>query len=127
MFRSGMRESVEKEISIPNVSKSVFLLLIEYLYTDAVSIEIEKAVELYILADLYQVERLRNICITVIKRNLSVDNATAVLQTASEEECHILKDICMAFVVTNFEMISKSENIRLLSHSLLLEILSNRP
>lgn len=127
MFRSGMRESTEREITIPNVSRLVFLLLIEYLYTDAVTIEIESAVKLYILSDLYQVERLRNICVTVIKRNLSVDNATAFLQTATEEDCHVLKDICMTFVVTNFEKISKSDNIRLLSHSLLLEILSSRP
>ena len=127
MFRSGMRESVEREIAIPNVSKPVFLLLMEYLYTDSVTIEMEHAVELYILSDLYQLERLRNICITVIKRNLSVENATVILQTAADEDCQVLKDICMEFVVTNFEMISKSDNIRALSHSLLLEILSNRP
>jgi len=127
MFRSGMRESFEQEIKIPNVSKPVFLLLMEYLYTDAVTIGIEHAVELYILSDLYQLERLRNICITVIKRNLSIDNAPTILQTATDEDCHVLKDVCMEYVITNFEMISKSDNIRAISHSLLLEILSNRP
>jgi RCC1 and BTB domain-containing protein len=127
MFRSGMRESVEKEIHIPNVTKPVFLLLMEFLYTETVTIEIEYAVELYILSDLYQLERLKNICITVIKRKMSLDNAASILQIAADEGCQIVKDICMEFIVTNFETFSKSESIRLLSHSLLLEILENRP
>ena len=129
MFRSGMRESIEREIMIPNVTKPVFLLLMEYLYTDSVTIEIEHAVELYMLSDLYQLERLKNICITVIRRKLSIENVAFLLQTANDEGCRCLtiKSICMEFVVTNFEFISKSDNIRALSHSLLLEVLENRP
>merc|ERR1712228_76791 len=34
MFRSGMRESVEREIRIPNISHHIFVLVMEYLYTD---------------------------------------------------------------------------------------------
>ena len=127
MFRSGMRESVENEIHIPNVTKAVFILLMEYLYTETVTIDIEYAVELYILSDLYQLERLKNICVTVIKRKMSLDNAASILQTAADEGCQVVKDICMEFIVTNFETFSKSESIRSLSHSLLLEILENRP
>lgn len=127
MFRSGMRESVEGVIHIPNVSKPVFLLLLEYLYTDCVRVEIEHSVELYILSDLYQLERLKNICVTVLKRKLNMDNAAIILQTASDAECQPLKNICMEFIVTNFETIVKSNNIRSLSHSLLLEVLENRP
>jgi len=127
MFRCGMRESIEREVEIPNVTKAVFLLLMEYIYTDSVVIDVEHAVDLYILADLYGLERLRSICVTVVKRNLSTDNAPSILQQASDEECQILKDISMEFVIANFERISKTEGIRSVSHELLLEILSNRP
>lgn len=127
MFRSGMRESVEREIEIPNVSKTVFLLLMEYIYTDSVAIDVEHAVDLYILADLYGLERLRSICVTVVKRNLSTANAPRILQQAADEDCVILKDISMDFVIANFEKISKTDGIRVVSHELLLEILSNRP
>lgn len=126
MFRSGMRESVEGEIAIPSVSKTVFLLLMEYLYTDSVMVEVQYAVDLYILADLYGLERLGNICVTVVKRNLNTENATSILQQAADEECYVIKDISMDFVVTNFERVSKTEGIRSVSHELLLEILSNR-
>jgi RCC1 and BTB domain-containing protein len=62
MFRSGMRESTERVIPIPNISRQAFLQLLEYLYTDSVKIELELSVELYIAADLYHLERLRDMC-----------------------------------------------------------------
>jgi hypothetical protein len=83
-------------------------------------------VDLYILADLYGLERLGNICVTVVKRNLNTENATSILQQAADEECYVIKDIAMDFVVTNFERVSKTDGIRAVSHELLLEILSNR-
>ena len=127
MFRSGMRESIENEILIENFSKPAFLLLMEYLYTDSAMIDIEYSVELYVIADLYQLERLGDMCTTVVKRNLSCENGPAILQIAEDARCDILKDICMEFMVTNFEKISKSDSIQALSHNLLLEILKSRP
>jgi RCC1 and BTB domain-containing protein len=126
MFRSGMRESVERTITIPNMSKSVFLLLLEYLYTDAVKIDVESAIDLYITADLYRLERLRDMCSTVVRRNLSAENAGPLLQTASDAHCQVLKDACMNYIVENFDVVSKSDGIKEVSHHLLLEILAHR-
>lgn len=126
MFRSGMRESVERTIAIPSISKTVFLLLLEYIYTDSVKIDVEHAIDLYIAADLYHLERLREMCCTVVKRNLSIENAGPLLQRAAESHCHVLREVCMTFIVENFEVWSKTEGIKSVSHNLLLEILSQR-
>lgn len=127
MFRSGMRESLEKEIRLPNIPRSVFLLLIEYIYTDSVKIELEHAVDLYIASDLYQLDRLRDMCCSVVRRNINSDNATILLQNSADAHCQVLKDICMEYIVTNFDIISKSEGIKTVSHAILLEILKLRP
>lgn len=127
MFRSGMRESTEKEIPIPNVAHGVFLLLMEYLYTDCLKIEAEYAVDLYIAADLYQLDRLKDMCSVVVRRNLCCENAPYLLQSANAAHCAELKDVCMDYIVGNFDVISKSDGIRLLSHELLLELLERRP
>lgn len=127
MFRSGMRESLEREINIPNVSHAVFLLLMEYIYTDSVVIDLQYAIELYITADLYQLDRLKDMCVVIVQRNLNGDNAALLLQNAHNTHCHILKDICMEYIVANFDVISKSEGIKAVSHALLLEILAVRP
>jgi len=126
MFRSGMRESLARVIPIPNMSHPVFLLLLEYIYTDSVKIDLEHAIELYITADLYQLDRLRDMCCTVVRRNLSAENSGPLLQSACESHCHNLKEVCMTYVVENFDVVSKTEGIKQVSHFLLLEILSQR-
>lgn len=126
MFRSGMRESTERTIPIPNISRAVFLLLLEYLYTDSVKIDVEHSVALYVAADLYNLDRLRDMCCFVVRRNLNPENAGPLLEEATTNHCQALKDICMKYVVENFDLVSKSEGISKVSHSLLLEILSQR-
>lgn len=126
MFRSGMRESVEKIVPIVDISLSVFLLLLEYIYTDSVKIDVEHAIGLYIAADIYQLDRLRDMCCTVVKRNLNAENAGTLAQTADEKLCTILRDLCMSYIVDNFDVVSKTEGIKQVSHGLLLEILAQR-
>lgn len=126
MFRSGMRESVEKTIPIPEISRQVFLLLLEYIYTDSVKIDVEHAIGLYIASDIYQLDRLREMCCTVVKRNLNAENAGPLVQMADEKHCPVLRDICMAYIVEHFDVVSKTESIKQVSHGLLLEILSQR-
>lgn len=128
MFRSGMRECEEgAKIPIPNMSHVVFLLILEYLYTDSVKVELEHAVELYIASDLYQLATLRDMCCVVVRRSVGSENAAYLLQTAHEAHCQVMKDIAMEYIVANFDVISKSEGIKTVSHGLLLEILSLRP
>jgi RCC1 and BTB domain-containing protein len=127
MFRSGMKESEEgAEIPIPNMSYAVFMLILEYLYTDSVKVELEHAVELYIASDLYGLCTLRDMCCVVVRRQIGAENAAYLLQSAHEAHCHVMKDIVMGFIVDNFDIISKSDGIKTVSHSLLLEILSVR-
>lgn len=127
MFRSGMKESLEGKIRIPDVSRGAFLLLLEYLYVDSIeNLRVDKAVELYMLADLYRLETLRDMCKNVVKRYLNVENSGPLLQEAAEVHCTVLKDIIIAFIVENFDVVSKTEGIKQVSHSILLEILSQR-
>ncbi|KAL3804643.1 hypothetical protein HJC23_008458 [Cyclotella cryptica] len=128
MFRSGMRESeAGAEIPIPTMSRPVFLMILEYLYTDTVKIDIEHAVDLYIASDLYQIDTLRDMCSIVVRRGIGSDNATYLLQQAHDAHCQVIKDIAMEHIVANFDVISKGEEIKAVSHGLLLEILSLRP
>lgn len=126
MFRSGMRESVERMVPIPEISHSVFLLLLEYIYTDSVKIDVENAIELYIASDIYNLERLRDMCCTVVRRNLNAENAGPLLQSADENHCMILREACMSYIVENFDIVSKTDGIKQVSHVLLLEILAQR-
>ncbi|CAN0167678.1 unnamed protein product, partial [Hapterophycus canaliculatus] len=59
MFTSGMRESHEQEVVIPHVRLPIFKILLEYIYADSVDVSLEDAVELFIAADLYTLDRLK--------------------------------------------------------------------
>ena len=73
MFRSGMRESTEREVQMHSVSYAAFLLLMEYIYIDSVRVDAQYAIELFVVADLYQLDRLKETCNAVAKRNLNCD------------------------------------------------------
>ncbi|KAL9181896.1 hypothetical protein ACHAXT_012239 [Thalassiosira profunda] len=128
MFRSGMRECEDgAEIPIPNMSYAVFLLILEYIYTDTARVDLEHAVELCVASDLYQLQELRETCCVVVRRSIGAENAAMLLQGAHDNHCHAIKEIAMEFTVANFDIVSKSEGIKSLSHGVLLEILSLRP
>ncbi|KAL7559786.1 hypothetical protein ACA910_019786 [Epithemia clementina (nom. ined.)] len=85
MFRSGMRESTERVISISSdIRKSIFLLLLEYIYTNTVvTVPVEAAFELWEVAEMHGLKKLQSLCCQSVERNISVDNAALLLQMAA--------------------------------------------
>jgi len=73
MFRSGMRESTEREVRIQGASYTTFLLVLKYLYTDSLKVDPEYAIEMYMIADLYRLDRLKDMCSRVAKRSLTCE------------------------------------------------------
>ncbi|GMH78228.1 hypothetical protein TrST_g897 [Triparma strigata] len=128
MFTSGMRESVEREIVVPDTDHSVFLALMEFLYTDSVEgLQPDMAVDLHGVASFYGVDKLKDICAAIVKKEIDAENAAGLLQRAHDALCSELKEIAMEYVISKFDIVSKGEGVSNLSHQLLLEILSARP
>lgn len=127
MFSSGMRESREAEITLEGVSHSAFLSLLQFLYTDCVDVDAVGAVELYSAADLYTLTRLTKLCETKVQRGVSVDNAAQLLALAdSSASATRLREICLKFIVSHFDAVTKSEGFRHLPRDLILEVLQSR-
>jgi hypothetical protein len=71
MFRSNMRESVEGLVNVQNCRKSIFMLLLEYLYTDALSVmSVDDTIDLYEVADMYQMEGLMLLCMGCLEKKI---------------------------------------------------------
>lgn len=92
MLSSGMRESSEEEIVIPQIQAHVFEALLAYLYTDELDRGIDPtlAVELHAAADLYGIERLQELCKHVVQRSLDDDNAATLYSSANAEASEVL-------------------------------------
>ena len=65
MFRSNMRESIERVVVVPDTSSAVFLKMLEYLCLDCFvldDMDVSSRKELGALADMYMLDGLRLLC-----------------------------------------------------------------
>ena len=111
MFRSNMRESKENQVEIEDCSKAVFLLLMEYLYTNTVDVDAEHAVKLYVISDRYQEDDLCRLSKEVIERSLCSENALRLLEDSLDLYCDILVEMIMSYVKTNLEDIIEEDSM----------------
>jgi hypothetical protein len=95
-----MRESIERVVQVPNCSKSSFLLVLEYLCLDGFTVSIDDVVELWVLADMYQMEGLKYCCMGALERGLSEANVSEILEEVEEISCSCdgLKRICHEYL-----------------------------
>jgi len=129
MFEGQMREAQQKMITINSVSHRVFLALLEYLYTDEVDISLDIAMDLFVAADQFGVERLKRLCEKKILTSINIDSAATILQAANMHIAHGLRQSCMDFVLRNFDAVSKTPAFEEMGRSnveLVFEILKRR-
>jgi RCC1 and BTB domain-containing protein len=100
MFRSNMRESIERVVDVPNCSKAAFLHVLEYLYLDDFTVSIDDVVELWDLADMYQLEGLKYSCRGALERGLCEENVSQILQEVENLSCPCdeLKRMCHEYL-----------------------------
>merc|ERR1712025_460314 len=125
-----MRESSESSvIMLPDIAHPVFLLLLEYIYTDQVGdISSDLAVHLLIAAERFLLDRLKALCEDIVRKYISVDNVVQIMMTAKAHRAEGLKDICMDFIVSNEENIKSTAAFRELIQepALMYELLMRR-
>lgn len=129
MLAGEFRESKQRVIPIQNISHDVFLSLLEYLYTDEVEIKLEMAMDLFVAADQFGVERLKKLCEKNILVSINTENAATILQAANLHHAHGLRQSCMDFILTHFDTVSKTpafEEMGRVSVELVFEILKRR-
>lgn len=130
LFYGGMRESgADEQIVLPDVAHPVFLLLLEYIYTDQVGdISSDLAVHLLIAAERFLLDRLKALCEDIIRKSISIDNVVQIMMTAKAHRADGLKDICMDFIITNEEKIKSTSAFRELIQepTLMYELLMRR-
>jgi hypothetical protein len=85
------------------------------------------SISFFTAADLYGIDQLKDLCASTVRRSLTLDNAVDLLQASHDSMAAGIKEICLAFVVGKFEVISKGDKIGEMSHALLIECLQSRP
>ncbi|RHY93048.1 hypothetical protein DYB37_001322 [Aphanomyces astaci] len=120
---------IAREVVISDVRRSIFLAFLEYLYTDHVNVDVETAMELFVTADRYGVDRLKKICESKMLSSLCIENAASILHAADLHSATILRERCIAFMLNNFDAVTKTnafEEMGRINVDLVFELLKRR-
>eukprot|EP00698_Gefionella_okellyi_P003901 TRINITY_DN13614_c0_g1_i1.p1 TRINITY_DN13614_c0_g1~~TRINITY_DN13614_c0_g1_i1.p1 ORF type:complete len:489 (-),score=78.90 TRINITY_DN13614_c0_g1_i1:38-1504(-) len=126
MFTVGMREARSAEVVIPDTRYETFLSLIEFLYTDKDEVDLDGALELLRLANMYDVRRLSALIEMQVAKHIDADTVCQVFQEADTFTCHALRETCLRFILNNFDAVSKQSSFLDLRRDLLGEVLNSR-
>ncbi|EGZ30586.1 hypothetical protein PHYSODRAFT_323948 [Phytophthora sojae] len=109
MLTGEMLESRAREIQITDVRRPIFISLMEYLYTDHLDVAVDVAMELFVTADRYGVERLKRICESKMLGSLCIENAASIFHAADLHNATVLRDQCVTFMLHNFDAVTKTD------------------
>lgn len=124
LFRSPMQEANDGIATIPDMERKHFVQVLDYLYSGCIIIALEDAVELYMAADRFCLDELKQLCSSSFTNQLSVATVAFYLRKTDTMMCHDLKTKCFKFIVKHFkEVIQLGDNTQVhLSLELLWEI-----
>ena len=72
------------QLKLEKIRFEVLIEVLTYLYTDECQITLNNVMELFELADLWGVERLKFMCEQAIINNIDTDNAAAILHASDQ-------------------------------------------
>ncbi|XP_061765467.1 kelch-like protein 7 [Nerophis ophidion] len=78
MFTTNMLESKSYEVELSSVDPEIIELLLEYIYTAEVPVDISKVQSLMEVAKQYQIKCLTNVCVEVLKKQTAARRRSGV-------------------------------------------------
>ncbi|XP_059143058.1 BTB/POZ domain-containing protein 19-like [Physella acuta] len=119
----------DKEIPfvLSDMAPDIFLTMLEYIYTNCVTLSPKSALDVLATSLEYGLDGLRDLCVDYLENKLSVSNACDVMQAAVTYNQNDLKEKALDFIEDNTEEVFKSKSFQEISEDTLVSILrSNR-
>jgi hypothetical protein len=109
LFGPDFKESKEKVVEIEEDDEELFKEMIQIFYTNDVSeVDVDKAMELIVLARKYLVEELVKSCEEIIIKNMTVENCLEILLVADYIQSKLFKDRAIGFISANIKSVMKA-------------------
>lgn len=97
MFSVGMKETRLGEVDLDSVDPEVLEVMVKYMYGRLERIPSEMVVDLFRVADLYDMGELREECLMQVKEKITTENVAALVKAADEHSCPELLEACIEF------------------------------
>ncbi|KAK1947205.1 hypothetical protein P3T76_001215 [Phytophthora citrophthora] len=111
------RSLLSGKVKVSNVSREVFLILLEYVYTGCVNVSGNGVAELFVVAHCCGIECLKRQCSEKLQDSMCVDNAGEILSIAIKHNDPVLREKCFSYMLRNLEMVSKSRSFHELANN----------
>lgn len=127
LLNSKMKEYQEGKLHIPE-PYSVVRAFLYYLYTDDVSPntpycrDLSDIAGMLVLASLYDMAKLRLLCVNRLSREIDVDHAAVIWERAGRTDEEWLKNRAARFCMMNWGRVVRTEGFRSLSRASLMEL-----
>jgi len=125
MFNSNMKETITNEVQIDDIKPEVMAEMLLFIYAGKTSngcMSMDMAKDLFIAADKYQIDPLKNRCENQLVRLLNIDNYHSLLLLGDTYSSSLKKSV-MRFVVQNKKRIELDESL-VENPSLMMELLN---
>ena len=128
MFTVGMRESEESVISVQDISLATFQKLLEFIYSDQLSdlASADQAIDVLVAANKYGLDRLKRLCEKYLVALIDLENVIELLYLSDLHQAVELRRMCINFTMQYFDIVTKREEFKKLSKTILLELLQNK-
>ncbi|KAJ6145366.1 hypothetical protein N7470_009261 [Penicillium chermesinum] len=127
LYSAQMAEYHTKRMHIPE-PYSVVRSFLYYLYTDSIAgppenrSSVVDVAGMLVMANLYDMPKLRLLCVNRLSRELDVDNAAIVWERAGRTNEHWLMRRAAQFCLSNWGRVVRSEGFKSLSHQSLIDL-----
>ncbi|KAH9504161.1 BTB/POZ domain-containing protein 19 [Bulinus truncatus] len=108
---------------LSDMSPEIFTILLEFLYTNCVTLSPKTAVDVLATSLEYGIDDLRDLCVEYLQTNLSVSNACDVMQAAVTYNQNDLKEQALVFIEDNTSEVLKTKNFQEINEDTLVNIL----
>ncbi|XP_057321480.1 TD and POZ domain-containing protein 2-like [Microplitis mediator] len=109
MLTADMKEKKESRINIENFEVDVINEMLTYFYTGETkaSEDVDTALKMLELANMYQINKLKDICEQTLLKKMKVDNVLLILVAADDFNSQNLYDESIKFMVSNRKEVVK--------------------
>ena len=98
MIESQMQESQNGEMRVADINSTTMLELMRFIYAGKVDHLYNRASELLIVADKYDITELKKVCIEALEQQLSEENVVELLKITYILDIVKLKENCIDFI-----------------------------
>ena len=121
MLYGNMKESNEKEITLPSVNTETCKTLLSFMYTGKIEIDLKSCLSILEAAHYFNVAVLESKCVDFIAASLDIENCCTIATFANNKKFDGLLEKCLSFMYSHANKVVQSLDFKSLPDKLMVK------